>query len=199
MEGELTALGISATPRRVGRKQINHEQTPARFADGTLARIDAALEGKEKRSDFIRVAVERELDRRERKKPAVEPPAEPSAKPFRLKLEQASYPVDWEREEWERTEPFESAPIPIASDDGDSFWNELLGFTPSIAQRFEEQGFMAWAVENIPSASFIKEWYQVEGKGGTDRCRFWLEIPNNAEAMLFSLRWKLPKDSSSDA
>jgi len=61
----LTELLISATPTRVGRKQINHELMPARFPEGTLARIDAALFDKEKRSDFIRVAVEAELDRRE--------------------------------------------------------------------------------------------------------------------------------------
>ena len=47
-----------------GRPRINGEQMPARFADGTLARIDAALGEKEKRSDFIREAVERELVRR---------------------------------------------------------------------------------------------------------------------------------------
>ena len=39
-------------------------QTPARFPAGTLARIDAACVGNEKRSDFIREAVERELERR---------------------------------------------------------------------------------------------------------------------------------------
>lgn len=61
----MTGLLISASARRVGRKQINHEQTPARFPEGTLARIDAVLSDKEKRSDFIRVAVEAELDRRE--------------------------------------------------------------------------------------------------------------------------------------
>jgi len=57
---------ISPTPARVGRKRINGEQTPARFADGTLARIDAVLADKEKRSDFIRDAVESELKRREK-------------------------------------------------------------------------------------------------------------------------------------
>jgi hypothetical protein len=51
----------------MGRKQINHEQTPARFPEGTLERIDAALAEGEKRSDLIREAVERELKRRERK------------------------------------------------------------------------------------------------------------------------------------
>lgn len=57
---------ISDIPRKMGRKQINHEQTPARFPEGTLARIDAALAKGEKRSDFIREAVESELDRRKR-------------------------------------------------------------------------------------------------------------------------------------
>jgi metal-responsive CopG/Arc/MetJ family transcriptional regulator len=52
----------------MGRKQINHEQTPARFPEGTMARIDEALEEGEKRSDLIREAVERELKRRSRAK-----------------------------------------------------------------------------------------------------------------------------------
>lgn len=188
-----------ASARPVGRKKQYTERLTLPLDKETLDRLDAVRGEDEPRLDVIRDAIDRELKRRERQKPAVEQPAEPSAKPFRLKLEQASYPVDWEREEWEHMEPFESAPIPIASEDGDSFWSELLGFTPSIAQRFEEQGFMPWAVENIPSASFIKEWYQLEGKGGDDRCRFWLEIPNTAEAMLFSLRWKLPKASDDPA
>lgn len=51
----------------MGRKQINFEQIPARFPAGTLARIDAVLDEKEKRSDLIREAVERELKRRERR------------------------------------------------------------------------------------------------------------------------------------
>jgi hypothetical protein len=50
----------------MGRKQVNHEQMPARFPEGTLARIDAALEDGEKRADLLREAVERELKRRER-------------------------------------------------------------------------------------------------------------------------------------
>jgi hypothetical protein len=62
----LTEIPQAATKRPVGRIRINDEQTPARFPEGTLARIDATLEGKEKRSDFIRGAVERELARRER-------------------------------------------------------------------------------------------------------------------------------------
>ena len=51
--------------RSVGRRRINGEQTPARFPSGTLARMDAALREREKRSDLIRAAVERELKRRE--------------------------------------------------------------------------------------------------------------------------------------
>lgn len=57
---------ISDTRPTVGRPKINEEQTPGRFRAGTLARIDAVLTEKEKRSDFIREAVERELERRER-------------------------------------------------------------------------------------------------------------------------------------
>lgn len=52
----------------MGRKQINHEQTPARFPAGTLARIDAVLDEDEGRADLIREAVERELKRRERQR-----------------------------------------------------------------------------------------------------------------------------------
>jgi metal-responsive CopG/Arc/MetJ family transcriptional regulator len=52
----------------MGRQQINHEQTPARFPKGTLERIDADLKDGEKRSDLIREAVERELKRRDRSK-----------------------------------------------------------------------------------------------------------------------------------
>jgi hypothetical protein len=52
----------------VGRKRINEEQMPARFPAGTLARIDAALTKGEKRAKFLRVAVERELERRKAKK-----------------------------------------------------------------------------------------------------------------------------------
>lgn len=62
----LTELLISGTKRPVGRIKINDEQTPARFPEGTLARIDAVLADKEKRSDFIREAVEREIKRREK-------------------------------------------------------------------------------------------------------------------------------------
>lgn len=50
----------------MGRKKINAEQTPGRFPEGTLARIDTVLAKGEKRSDLIREAVEREIRRRAR-------------------------------------------------------------------------------------------------------------------------------------
>lgn len=59
-----TEIVISPTRPAVGRPRINDEQTPGRFPAGTLARIDAACRDGEKRADFIREAVERELERR---------------------------------------------------------------------------------------------------------------------------------------
>lgn len=63
----LTATESPDIARVVGRPKINEEQTPARFPAGTLARIDGVLTEREKRSDFIREAVEAELKRREAK------------------------------------------------------------------------------------------------------------------------------------
>jgi hypothetical protein len=60
----LTISPSSPIKRGVGRIKINDEQTPARFPEGTLARIDSVLEDKEKRSDFIRDAVDKEILRR---------------------------------------------------------------------------------------------------------------------------------------
>lgn len=57
---------ISTMIARVGRKRINEEQMPARFPSGTVERIDRVLGEKEKRADFIREAVARELARREK-------------------------------------------------------------------------------------------------------------------------------------
>lgn len=51
-----------------GRPQINHEQASARFPEGTLKRIEKALEKDEGQADFLREAVKRELKRRERHK-----------------------------------------------------------------------------------------------------------------------------------
>lgn len=42
------------------------EDMQARFPEGTFDRIEAVLEDSEDRTDFVRVAVEKELKRRER-------------------------------------------------------------------------------------------------------------------------------------
>jgi hypothetical protein len=47
------------------RKRINGEAM-ARFPAGTLARMKRVLKPKEPRAEFLRLAVERELQRRER-------------------------------------------------------------------------------------------------------------------------------------
>lgn len=63
-----TELTVASIPRGVGRSRINDpdEKVTARFREGTLARIKAALRQKEPQSEFIREAVERELERREK-------------------------------------------------------------------------------------------------------------------------------------
>lgn len=50
----------------MGRKQINSEQTPGRFPEGTLEAIDAVLDEGETRAEFLRIAVQLELQRREK-------------------------------------------------------------------------------------------------------------------------------------
>lgn len=62
----MTALGIAATPQRMGRKKQWAEDMQARFAEGTFERIAAVLEDGEDRTDFVRAAVEREIEARER-------------------------------------------------------------------------------------------------------------------------------------
>lgn len=61
-----TKLEVSRIAPAVGRRRINGEQTMARFREGTLARIKALLRDKEKQSDFIREAVEAEIEKREK-------------------------------------------------------------------------------------------------------------------------------------
>ena len=56
---------ILGTPSHVGRKKRWAEDMQARFPEGTFARIAAVLEETEDRTDFVRQAVERELERRE--------------------------------------------------------------------------------------------------------------------------------------
>jgi hypothetical protein len=55
----------SAIPLRVGRKKRWSEDMLARFPEGTFERIEAVLAEREDRTDFVRAAVERELERRE--------------------------------------------------------------------------------------------------------------------------------------
>jgi hypothetical protein len=50
----------------MGRKKQWAEDMQARFAEGTFARIAALLVGAEDRTDFVRAAVDREIERRER-------------------------------------------------------------------------------------------------------------------------------------
>lgn len=57
----------SATYRTVGRKKKWAENMTARFPEGTLKRMDDVLTGKDARTDLIARAVERELQRLEKK------------------------------------------------------------------------------------------------------------------------------------
>lgn len=55
----------SGTGARVGRKKLWHENVRLPLPAGMKARMDAALRLGEDRTDLIREAIERELDRRE--------------------------------------------------------------------------------------------------------------------------------------
>ena len=55
----------SAMTPRVGRKKRWSEDMQARFPEGTFERIEAVLAEREHRTDFVRAAVARELERRE--------------------------------------------------------------------------------------------------------------------------------------
>jgi Arc/MetJ-type ribon-helix-helix transcriptional regulator len=48
----------------MGRKKMWSEDMQARFPDGTFAQIDALLNEFESRTDFVRAAVQLELQRR---------------------------------------------------------------------------------------------------------------------------------------
>lgn len=56
---------ISDTPRRMGRPTLHVKPTMVRLPDGVAERIDNVA-GKNRRAEFIRDAVERELKKRER-------------------------------------------------------------------------------------------------------------------------------------
>ena len=64
----MTDLGIADMPARMGRKKQWAEDMQARFQEGTFDRIAAVLDGKEDRTDFVRAAVERELQAREKRR-----------------------------------------------------------------------------------------------------------------------------------
>lgn len=64
MEGVLTANPIPVTAARMGRPSLKVRATVVRLAEGTPERIEA-LVGPNKMSEFIREAVERELQRLE--------------------------------------------------------------------------------------------------------------------------------------
>lgn len=73
---QLTEYGISATPRRMGRPPLNVKPTLVRLPNGVAERIDM-LVGANKRAEFIREAVERELRRRERQSRITAPDGKP--------------------------------------------------------------------------------------------------------------------------
>lgn len=66
MSYELSIVNISYEKIDMGRKKLWSEDMQARFPEGTFDRIEAVLEDSEDRTDFLRVAVERELKRREK-------------------------------------------------------------------------------------------------------------------------------------
>ena len=59
-----TAVQVAAIGPRVGRKMEYPEKREAAFRAGTLARVQSALTNGENQVGFIRMAVERELERR---------------------------------------------------------------------------------------------------------------------------------------
>jgi hypothetical protein len=65
-----TQLLVADSPSRVGRIRINDpkEKVTARFATGTLDRVKAVLRDGEPQAEFIRDAIEAELERREKGK-----------------------------------------------------------------------------------------------------------------------------------
>lgn len=61
----MTEFVSSATTPRMGRPPLNVKMTTVRLSDGIAERIDA-IAGKNRRAEFIREAIERELARREK-------------------------------------------------------------------------------------------------------------------------------------
>lgn len=63
---DLAEKVICDSPRRMGRPPLWAENMQARFRAGTFGRIAKVLRDDEDRTDFVREAVERELERREK-------------------------------------------------------------------------------------------------------------------------------------
>jgi hypothetical protein len=61
----MTSAMPAATLPRMGRKRLWSEDMQARFPAGTFERIADVLNDNEDRTDFVRAAVARELERRE--------------------------------------------------------------------------------------------------------------------------------------
>ena len=61
-----TLKHICGSPRRMGRRKLWPEEMIAKFPEGTFAEV-ARLKGEEEdRTDFVREAVRREIERRKR-------------------------------------------------------------------------------------------------------------------------------------
>jgi len=61
-------VNTSYEKKSMGRKKLWSEDMQARFPEGTFEQIDAVLEDGETRTDFVRIAVEMELQKREKAK-----------------------------------------------------------------------------------------------------------------------------------
>lgn len=61
----MTSSPAPHQPRKMGRPRKWAEDMQARFPAGTFDRVAAVLSEGEDRTDFVRAAVERELQRRE--------------------------------------------------------------------------------------------------------------------------------------
>lgn len=65
-EGTLTIIPICVTARKMGRKMLYPEKMIAPFPEGTFERMKPLLAQGEDKTDFIRKAVQAELDKREK-------------------------------------------------------------------------------------------------------------------------------------
>lgn len=76
----LMSMAHSPILRPMARKKKFTEVTPARFAPGTFDRIERVLGPTEDRADLIRMAVETELEKRERRSAKPLPPGGPGVR-----------------------------------------------------------------------------------------------------------------------